>query len=131
MAKQNKKENSTDQNSCKVQDKDGSYIFHRIVTTKGDFVIETLGDDPTACMKAIDSMWFKHRGKIRMEKIPSSTPFTYRIVRASGNPQRTCVLAYEPGYLTNLERKKNRRYDDFEDEDEDEEYDYSHYIDMY
>jgi hypothetical protein len=89
------------------------------------FIIESLGEDPTRCMKALDDYYFDFRRRMAAGKVRKGTEFDYYIVRASGKPQTQTLINYVPGSSS---KRKFKSYDDYDDDEyEDYEDEYSDY----
>src|SRR6056297_2401563 len=109
MAKgKNTQSKKNDESPIRIKDKDGSYIFCRLFSRTRGFIIETLGDDATRCMKALDDYYFDFRRSVAAGKVRKGTEFDYYIARASGNPQIQTIVNYIPGSSS---KRKFKSYD--------------------
>lgn len=122
--KNTSKTNKVESEEIRIKDKNGNYIYHRLMSRTMGFIIESLGEDPTRCMKALDDYYFDFRRKVAAGKVRKGTEFDFYIVRASGNPQMENVVQYIPGSSS---KRKFVSYDDYEDDYDDYEDEYADY----
>lgn len=118
------KAKNVESEETRIKDKNGNYIYHRLISRTMGFIIESLGDDPTRCMKALDDYYFDFRRKVAAGKVRKGTEFDFYIVRASGDPQMETLVQYLPGSSS---KRHYKSYDDEDDDYDDYEDEYSDY----